>query len=223
VIRFRLFGFPVTVEPWHWAILAFCGDALGIKESEDLLPVLLFMAAGVVSILIHEIGHALTMRLFGGRHISIVLHGWGGQAASQGASFSRGQHILISLAGPLLQLACGLVVLIAVIMSAATSSGSTVLEASPVYELLSSFIEVSLFWAVLNLIPVYPMDGGQILRGILGPRRIQLTFQISIIVAIFVGVLGLIYLGRFLLPIFMVFFAVENYKALKRTRAPGGW
>ena len=223
MIRFRLFGFPVTVEPWHWAILAFCGDALGIKESEDLLPVLLFMAAGVVSILIHEIGHALTMRLFGGRHISIVLHGWGGQAASQGASFSRGQHILISLAGPLLQLACGLVVLIAVIMSAATSSGSTVLEASPVYELLSSFIEVSLFWAVLNLIPVYPMDGGQILRGILGPRRIQLTFQISIIVAIFVGVLGLIYLGRFLLPIFMVFFAVENYKALKRTRAPGGW
>ena len=223
MIRFRLFGFPVTVEPWHWAILAFCGDALGIKEPEDLLPVLLFMAAGVVSILIHEIGHALTMRLFGGRHISIVLHGWGGQAASQGASFSRGQHILISLAGPLLQLACGLVVLIAVIMSAATSSGSTVLEASPVYELLSSFIEVSLFWAVLNLIPVYPMDGGQILRGILGPRHIQLTLQISIIVAIFVGVLGLIYLGLFLLPIFMVFFAVENYKALKRTRAPGGW
>lgn len=223
MIRFRLFGFPVTVEPWHWAILAFCGGALKIKESEDLLPVLLFMAAGVVSILIHEIGHALTMRLFGGRHISIVLHGWGGQAASQGASFSRGQHILISLAGPLLQLACGLVVLIAVIMSAATSSGSTVLEASPVYELLSSFIEVSLFWAVLNLIPVYPMDGGQILRGILGPRRIQLTFQISIIVAIFVGVLGFIYLGQFLLPIFMVFFAVENYKALKRTRAPGGW
>lgn len=223
MIRFRLFGFPVTVEPWHWAILAFCGDALGIKEPEDLLPVLLFMAAGVVSILIHEIGHALTMRLFGGRHISIVLHGWGGQAASQGASFTRGQHILISLAGPLLQLACGLVVLIAVIMSADTSSGSTVLEASPVYELLSSFIEVSLFWAVLNLIPVYPMDGGQILRGILGPRRIQLTFQISIIVAIFVGVLGFIYLGLFLLPIFMVFFAVENYKALKRTRTPGGW
>lgn len=218
MIRFRLFGFPVTVEPWHWAILAFCGGALGIKESEDLLPVLLFMAAGVVSILIHELGHALTMRVFGGRHISIVLHGMGGHAICQGAPFSRGQHILISLAGPLLQLACGLVVLIAVIMS-----GATVLEASPVYELLSSFIEVSLFWAVLNLIPVYPMDGGQILRGILGPRHIQLTLQISIIVAIFVGVLGPIYLKTFLLSIFMVFSAVENYKALKRTRTPGGW
>ena len=223
MIRFRLFGFPVTVEPWHWAILAFCGGALGIKESEDLLPVLLFMAAGVVSILIHELGHALTMRVFGGRHISIVLHGWGGYAISQGAPFSRGQHILISLAGPLLQVACGLLVLIALIMSAATSSGSTGLEAGPVYQLLYSFIDVSLFWAVLNLIPVYPMDGGQILRGILGPRHIQLTLQISIIVAISVGVLGLIYLRLFLLPIFMVFFAVENYKALKRTRAPGGW
>ena len=67
------------------------------------------------------------------------------------------------------------------------------------------------------------MDGGQILRGILGPRHIQLTLQISIIVAIFVGVLGPIYLKTFLLSIFMVFSAVENYKALKRTRTPGGW
>ena len=223
MIRFRLFGFPVTVEPWHWAILAFCGGALKIKEPEDLLPVLLFMAAGVVSIIIHELGHALTMRLFGGRHISIVLHGWGGYAISQGAPFSRGQHILISLAGPLLQVACGLLVLIALIMSAATSSGSTGLEAGPVYQLLYSFIYVSLFWAVLNLIPVYPMDGGQILRGILGPRRIQLTFQISIIVAIVVGLLSYRFLGTYLLPIFMVFSVVENYKALKRARNPGAW
>ena len=223
MIRFRLFGFPVTVEPWHWAILAFFGGALKIKDSEDLLPVLLFMAAGVVSIIIHELGHALTMRLFGGRHISIVLHGWGGYAISQGAPFSRGQHILISLAGPLLQVACGLLVLIALIMSAATSSGSTGLEAGPVYQLLYSFIYVSLFWAVLNLIPVYPMDGGQILRGILGPRRIQLTFQISIIVAIVVGLLSYRFLGTYLLPIFMVFSVVENYKALKRARNPGTW
>ena len=223
MIRFRLFGFPITVEPWHWAILAFCGGALGIKESTDLLPVLLFMAAGVVSIIIHELGHALTMRVFGGRHISIILHGMGGHAISQGAPFSRGQHILISLAGPLLQAACGLLVLIAVITSADTSSGSTGLEVSPVYQLLDDFILVSLFWAILNLIPVYPMDGGQILHGILGPRRVQLTLQISISVAIFAGVLGVIYLKTFLLSIFMVFSAVENYKALKRTRTPGGW
>ena len=223
MIRFRLFGFPVTVEPWHWAILAFCGGALGIKDGEDLLPVLLFMAAGAVSIIIHELGHALTMRLFGGQQVSIVLHGMGGHAICQGARFSRGQHILISLAGPLLQVACGLLVLIALIMSAATSSGSTGLEAGPVYQLLYSFIYVSLFWAVLNLIPVYPMDGGQILRGILGPRRIQLTLQISIGVAIFFGVFGLFYLKTFLLSIFMLFSVVENYKALKRTRTPGGW
>ena len=223
MIRFRLFGFPVTVEPWHWAILAFCGGALGIKDGEDLLPVLLFMAAGAVSIIIHELGHALTMRLFGGQQVSIVLHGMGGHAICQGARFSRGQHILISLAGPLLQVACGLLVLVALRMSPDISSGATGLGASPVYRLLTSFIYVSLFWAVLNLIPVYPMDGGQILRGILGPRRIQLTLQISIGVAIFFGVFGLFYLKTFLLSIFMLFSVVENYKALKRTRTPGGW
>jgi uncharacterized membrane protein len=67
------------------------------------------------------------------------------------------------------------------------------------------------------------MDGGQILRGILGPRRIQLTFQISIIVAIVVGLLSYRFLGTYLLPIFMVFSVVENYKALKRARNPGAW
>ncbi len=223
MIRFRLFGFPVTVEPWHWAILAFCGGALRIKESEDLLPVLLFMAAGVVSILIHELGHALTMRVFGGRHISIVLHGMGGHAISQGAPFSRGQHILISLAGPLLQAACGLLVFVALAFVLGTNDNTREFAGGPVHNLLSSFIVISLWWAILNLIPVYPMDGGQILHGILGPRRVQLTLQISISVAIFAGVLGVIYLKTFLLSIFMVFSAVENYKALKRTRTPGGW
>jgi len=223
VIRFRLFGFPITVEPWHWAILAFCGGALGIKESTDLLPVLLFMAAGVVSIIIHELGHALTMRVFGGRHISIILHGLGGHAISQGAPFSRGQHILISLAGPLLQAACGLLVLVALAFVLGTNDNTREFAGGPVHNLLSSFIVISLWWAVLNLIPVYPMDGGQILHGILGPRRVQLTLQISISVAIFAGVLGVIYLKTFLLSIFMVFSAVENYKALKRTRTPGGW
>ena len=65
MVQFHLLGFPVTVQPWHWAILAFCGGALGIRDPEDLLPVLLFMPAGFVSILIHELGHALTMRQFG--------------------------------------------------------------------------------------------------------------------------------------------------------------
>ncbi len=217
MIRFRLFGFPVTVEPWHWAILAFLGGALSVRDSEQLLPVLLFMVAGFVSVLIHELGHALTMRLFGCRHIAIVLNGFGGIAVSKGARFTRGQQILVSLAGPFLQAACGLLVLAAVIIGDEVGwTGGTV-------GLMSGFfIYVSLAWAILNLIPVYPLDGGQALNGVLGPLRIELTLRISMIAAIVAGA-GIFFVFKSpLFPMFMVFFAIENYKALKRVQSPSG-
>ena len=216
MVQFHLLGFPVTVQPWHWAILAFCGDALGIRDPEDLLPVLLFMPAGFVSILIHELGHALTMRQFGCRHVSIVLHGFGGYALSQGARFTRGQQILVSLAGPLLQAACGLFLLFLLRESLSAMSEWA-------RRLTGSFVLISLYWAILNLIPVFPLDGGQVLKAFLGPRRIQLTLGISMSVAIVVACLIYLTSGSILFPILLVYMAVENYKALKHGESSRGW
>ena len=217
MLRFRLFGFPVTVQPLHWLILAFCsGGLLQLNDRETLLYILLFMVAGFLSLLIHELGHALTMRRFGCRQVAIVLHGMGGEARYQGGQFSRGQDILVSLAGPVLQATCGIAVLF--LMAPGKGNWPPILD-----QLIPSFVIISLFWPILNLVPVYPLDGGRILHGILGPRRIQLTLQISIIVAIVVGVLGPHFLGTYLFSIFMVFSVVENYKALKLLKTSPGW
>ena len=215
MVQFHLLGFPVTVQPWHWAILAFCGGALGIRDPEDLLR-LLFMPAGFVSILIHELGHALTMRQFGCRHISIVLHGFGGYALSQGARFTRWQQMLVSLAGPLLQAACGLFLLFLLRESLSAMSEWA-------RRLTGSFVLISLYWAILNLIPVFPLDGGQVLKAFLGPRRIQLTLGISMSVAIVVACLIYLTSGSILFPILLVYMAVENYKALKHGESSRGW
>ena len=214
MLRFRLFGFPVTVEPWHWAILAFIGGGLHIRDGKDLLPVMLFMVAGFFSILIHELGHAFMSRLFGCRHVAIVLHGMGGMAISQGARFNRGQQILVSAAGPGLQAFCGGVALVLLLPG--------IIPGGPATNLVSAFVGVSLVWALINLIPVYPLDGGQILQNILGPRRIQLTLSISIVAAVIIG--GWLVLNEYyLFAIFLGFFTWQNYKMLSQLGANRGW
>lgn len=216
MLRFRLFGFPITVEPWHWAILAFCsGGLMQLNSREMLLYVILFVVAGFVSILIHELGHAFMSRLFGCRQVAIVLHGFGGVAISQGARFTRSQQILVSAAGPALQAFCGIAALLLLKLGD--------WPAVPTGILISNFVLVSLFWAVLNLIPVYPLDGGQILREALGPRRIQLTLKISIIVAVAVGGLVFLQTRSILFPILLGFAAWQNYKMLSHPPPNRGW
>jgi len=215
VLRFRLFGFPVTVEPWHWLILAFIGGALHIQEREDLFRVMLFMMAGFASVLIHELGHAFMSRLFGCRHVAIVLNAMGGMAISQGARFTRSQQVLVSAAGPALQACCGGASLVLLLLLPRSFDG-------PAASLLGSFVLVSLLWALINLIPVYPLDGGQILQNILGPRRIQLTLAISIVAAVIIGG-WLVLNGFYLFAIFLGFFTWQNYKMLSQLGANRGW
>ena len=217
MLRFRLFGFPVTVEPWHWLILAFCSERLlQLNDRETLLEILLFIVAGFLSILIHELGHALMMRRFGCRQVAIVLHAMGGVAISQGGRFSRGQDILVSLAGPALQATCGIAVLL--LMAPGKGNWPPILD-----QLLILFVIISLFWAILNLVPVYPLDGGQILKGALGPRRIQLTLSISIAVAVTIGILLYLTTSRLLFPIMLGFAAWQNYQMLNNARNHRGW
>ena len=217
MLRFRLFGFPVTVEPWHWLILAFCSERLlQLNDRETLLEILLFIVAGFLSILIHELGHALMMRRFGCRQVAIVLHAMGGVAISQGGRFSRGQDILVSLAGPALQATCGIAVLL--LMAPGKGNWPPILD-----QLLILFVIISLFWAILNLVPVYPLDGGQILKGALGPQRIQLTLSISIAVAVTIGILLYLTTSRLLFPIMLGFAAWQNYQMLNNARNHRGW
>jgi Zn-dependent protease len=74
---------------------------------------------------------------------------------------------------------------------------------------------ISFGWAVLNLLPVLPLDGGRILQTILGPSRIKLTLMISIVVAVGMGVLYYTMTNSILLPIFMGMFAYQAFKELK--------
>ena len=207
MIQFSLFKIPIRVELWFWLTLAFIGGVLGVDGKEAFFLLLLFMIAGFISILVHELGHALTAKAFGKR-VEIVLQAFGGYAAySGGAPLDRTRTFLVTAAGPALQIVLGVVVYL---FSQSLPSMSP--QATYFVERLYA---ISFIWALLNLLPVLPLDGGRLLQTILGPSRIKLTLLISIAVAIGVGVLYFMMTDDIRLPIFMGMFAYQAFQALK--------
>ena len=110
MFSFNLFAIPIRVEPWFWLTMALIGGGLTARDSLSILLVLIFMLAGFVSILVHELGHALTIRKFG-LPTEITLHGFGGYAIYPPNRLTRIQSFLVTAAGPGLQLALGLLLL----------------------------------------------------------------------------------------------------------------
>jgi Zn-dependent protease len=207
MIQFSLFKIPIRVELWFWLSLAFIGGVLRVDGKEAFFLLLLFMIAGFISILVHELGHALTAKAFGKR-VEIVLQAFGGYAAySGGAPLDRTRTFLVTAAGPALQIVLGVVVYLFAQSLPGVSPQATYF--------VKVLYAISFIWAILNLLPVLPLDGGRLLQTIHGPSRIKLTLLISIAVAIGVGVLYFMMTGDILLPIFMGMFAYQAFQALK--------
>ncbi len=156
----------------------------------------------LVSILIHELGHSLAFRRYGvSSHI--VLYHFGGVAVpdTYGSAWggSRGmspqQHIIIAAAGPALQMLSAVALLfvlragnfaIPFVWDFGPLEGSNPLPNDAVRTFVFQFLYVSIFWALLNLLPVYPLDGGQIARDLFqmfgnAGQAIQNSLMLSVV------------------------------------------
>lgn len=184
MLRFTLFGFPVLIHWMFWLNTALMGGALGASSPEQLRGLLAWMVAVFLSILIHELGHAFTMRNCGDRRVGIVLYAFGGLA--QGSRpLTRREDLMVSAGGPVVQILVGLAV-----------GWSMTLWKVPFLWLrwmLDAFTTVSLFWALLNLVPIIPLDGGHLCRAYLGTGRQRQALQISLVCA---GAMALVALQR---------------------------
>jgi stage IV sporulation protein FB len=234
MIRFSLFGIPVLIQPFFWITLALIGGALEANSSEAIFRLGLFILAGFISILVHELGHALTARHFGA-YTEIVLQAFGGYASYTGVRMTRTQSFLITAAGPAIQIALGVIVFFMLLTHGYIDPDQSNalrwarglvffdegvlsnLNPNMIYFLLV-LMGISIFWAVINLLPVLPLDGGQMLSAVLGPQRMHITLWITIIVSIAAAILMFRFLGSFLFSIFLCFFAWQAWKALKEIR-----
>ncbi len=221
-LHFRLLGINVRVTPFFWLASIVLGwetaqmfaNAPGGNLNVGA-ALALWTAAVFISILVHEFGHALAFRFYG-TEADVVLYHFGGLAIPRrSATFGFGyhpwqdpkKHIVILLAGPLSQLALG-----AAVLTGVHFAGYFQLNPLPFirkfdflehgYRMNSlafwlfedSLISASIWWALLNLLPIYPLDGGQIAREIFtlsNPREgIRFSLVLSIIAAGSVAVWG---------------------------------
>jgi len=209
MVRFTIFGIPVEVQPFFWITLAILGGALGADSAVAILGLGLFVMAGFISILVHELGHALMARKFGA-YSAITLQAFGGYAAYWGVRLSRPQSFAVTAAGPSIQILLGLTAWFALRHLPALNDNADYF--------LWKLMGISLFWALLNLLPVMPLDGGQMLHAALGPQRIRLTLGVTIVVAVVVGLAMLVWTHSLIFPIFMGMFAWQALQALRSER-----
>ncbi len=176
-LPFRLAGIPLEMDisfllilpVMAWLIGSRVGQLAqmwGIAHAHSLeagaTPYALGLIAAVglfICVVLHELGHSLAARAFGVKVRSITLWFLGGVAQFEEIPRKKGQEAIVGAAGPVVSFG-----LAALFWVAATFSPPW-----PALEFVLGYLAITnLVLGVFNLIPAIPLDGGRILRSILG-------------------------------------------------------
>jgi Zn-dependent protease len=249
-LSFSLFGFPVRVHPAFFLMpLILGGSVLRYSPISAGLTLLVLIGVFFVSILVHELGHAFAFRYFG-QSSRVVLYWMGGLAIPDSGkapwmpaknTLNPQQQIIVSLAGPifgflLAALLIGLVLAI---------GGSVDFEMKGLMPQFNPFLPdslrvgamgtalqmfawlaiwVNIFLNILNLAPVYPLDGGQVARQLFVVNDPWNGLKYSVFLSIAVGVLIALFSlrsGDQFIGIFFGFMAWSNYTDLQQMGGGG--
>ena len=243
-IRFRLMGFPTRISWSFWLAAVVLGYDLCQGIDRSFAPAspgafgLLFIWAGCMglSIFIHELGHAIAFRRYG-IESSIVLYYMGGLAipgpSSRGGRAFRSvgsrEELIIAAAGPAFQIgSAAILVLITWGMGYRVSlmpwpfsnleilsNGLNEFDGVMPFSLVNFYVWPSVAWALLNLVPVLPLDGGRIAKSIIEMNggSFATALWVSVISATLLALYGF-KSDQMFIGIFFASLAINNYQAI---------
>jgi Zn-dependent protease len=208
IARFRVLGFPVTVDISFLIVIGI----LGWYPGADVRDVLIWIVLATVSVLVHELGHAVVARTTGAAPV-ITLAGLGGLTSYvPPAPVSRARSIAISVAGPAVGIGIGLALLaVDVAVDVRSDLWSSV---------LSIGIFITLAWSVLNLLPILPLDGGQTMRELLPGTRTQREVRaavVSVVTAVLIAVVA-VRAGYVFGALMALFLVAANVMTIRQSR-----
>ena len=229
-VSFSLLGFPTRVHPMFWLVCVLLG-----ASSRSLGELLIWVGAVFVSILVHELGHAVTMRYFG-ESARIALY-WGGGLAISGGQQVWGRQksergtwvqVLISFAGPLAGfLLAGMVIGIQILLQTGIDRANWNLTDNQLFlanQIIAKMLFINIFWGLINLLPVYPLDGGQISRALfleyLPSDGLRISLWLSVISGGGAAIFGLVN-QEFFLVVMFGFMAYSSYQMIQRMDSGG--
>lgn len=224
---FSVFGHQIYITPWFLLLIglfSFSGIEAG-GGAQAFQRILIWAPVLTGGILFHEFGHAFALQGFGFGASRIELQGFGGVTINQrGGQRTPGKAILISLAGPV---ASALLSVLSFVILA--SLGAALPQGSFWADFLWTMMAVNLFWAIFNMLPINPMDGGHIVLHALrwGLKDVRKAVRYSAISSLVVlgfaiaAALAMGYGGIGLLWIIMLgaMFGMQNWQMLQATQA----
>ncbi len=193
---------PITIHPLFIVVALWIGYLI----TQDVAATLVVASIIFISILIHEFGHALTARAFK-QTPSITLQLLGGLTERRGPPLKKWQEFLIVLNGPVAGLALSYLFYN---LNLIHPSGFFVIG-----------FQINLVWTIFNLLPVLPMDGGQLLRitleKLFGFKGLKAAMLISLLLASLITLLAFA-TGEIFIGIILAIFAFESYRGYAHLR-----
>jgi Zn-dependent protease len=215
----KAFGIPLYI---HWTFILLPLWALFLSRHDGLEGMLfgqVLLLSLFACVLLHELGHALMARYFGIGTRDITLYPIGGVARLESTGNRPSEELAIALAGPAVNLAIVLMLLPLVLLALFSGLGGI---------LGSYFIGLclgNLALLVFNMVPVFPMDGGRVLRALLARKMSHLrATEIAATVGLF-GAGALAFVGLMwnptliLVSIFVAFAGQQELAALRHREA----
>ena len=231
MLRFRLFGFPTGI---HFSFLLLL--VLFIDSGLSGVAVVLWALAILISVILHELGHAATVRRFGGRVEGITIYALGGATVwrESGRRLRPWKHFVVAAAGSGVGLFAGLGLYLFVRAGGMGEAARVIIDAPWRVHLrladlhgeyltfvVGAFIWVSVVWGLVNWLPVGGLDGSKMLRvvliRILGPSG-DLHARI---IGLIVGVAAAVWFwqrGLLLGAVLILVFAGSDLVAYRRAR-----
>jgi Zn-dependent protease len=212
---FKLFGVDVKLH-WSWFLLLLLYIDFGDTATEMMYSVLTLVTVfGYV--LVHEFGHILAAKRYGVSTDYVVLNIFGGVAMVDQTmqDLTPKQQMWVVFAGPLTNL---IMIFMLLPLGVMFANGNTSVEnITGIEALVYIGLAANFLMFVFNLLPIYPMDGGRLLRSILEHMNVKGAQYYSIRVTQVFAVLLIIFsfwIGSFLMPIVAVLFFILSFREL---------
>jgi Zn-dependent protease len=218
----RVHGTDVKIHLTFFLLLAWIGlGGLSTGGLGGAIASMLFIVLLFACVLLHEFGHVLAARAFGIRTPDITLYPIGGVARLERMPEKPVQELIVALAGPAVNVV--IATFLFLIVGASASLGGVETLADPRAALLTRLAAVNIFLVLFNLIPAFPMDGGRVLRALLGFRfsflqATRYAVKVGRLLAIGFGIIGLFHNPMLIFIALFVYFGAGQELAAVELR-----
>ncbi|MCB1181593.1 MAG: site-2 protease family protein [Chlamydiia bacterium] len=199
---------PISIHPLFWLIALF----IGWMWTFSLIGMILAVMVILYSVLFHEFGHALTAVAFG-QKTRIELAVFGGFTYRQGRKLKLWEEFLVVLNGPI----AGFILCVIAYFIAHHAT----IKNTYIFFMVNFTAMANFFWALINLVPILPLDGGHlmsiILEAIFGFKGVRYAIVVGLVIGSAITIFFFVISQWFIGALFLIL-TFESFRSLKYYR-----